>query len=117
MTTLPEISMKPDARLGREIGVIGRYADTPAYQIAHDAHGRIRHIIGRLMTARYGPHAELFAAHPRWSDINAAASDLQRRFHERSDDGFYAHLLLLEADKLRENDMRQMFEDIAKATA
>lgn len=112
MNTASRTPILPDNRLGREIGVIGPYAETPAYQIAHDAHGKIRHIAGLLVTEEYGPNGDLFKTHPAWADINAKAIELERRFAARSNDGFYAHLLIQEADALRDGPLKAMVDAV-----
>lgn len=112
METLNDIVPPADTRLGRELGIIGPYADVPGYQIRNDTTGKIRFVIGKLVTAEYGPRGERFKQHPRWQDLLDQAMRFQRRYDAHSGDAFYAHLLLQEVDAFRDGPMQQMLDEV-----
>ncbi|WP_366929457.1 hypothetical protein, partial [Mesorhizobium sp.] len=65
------MSRRIDERLGKELGLAGRYADVPAFQIVNDAHELFHVLRARLIDLEYGPSGEQVKRHPLWPDIDA----------------------------------------------
>ena len=68
------MSRKIDERSGSELGLIGRHAELPAFQIVNDAHDLFLTLRSRLVSLEFGSNGEAFRSHPRWPAI-----DMKRR--------------------------------------
>ncbi|WP_197423456.1 hypothetical protein [Sinorhizobium sp. Sb3] len=70
------VSRRLDDRLGKELGLTGRYADVPALQIVNDAHDQFLSLTSRLVGLEYGPNGDACKSHPSWPAINIETSGL-----------------------------------------
>ena len=68
------MSRRIDDRLGKELGLTGPNADTPAFQIINDTHDLFLSLTSRLVRLEYGPNGEAFKNHPLWPAIDTERS-------------------------------------------
>lgn len=100
------MSRRINERPGSELGLIGRHAEVPAFQIVNDAHDLFLTLTSRLVSLEYGSDGKAFRSHPLWPAIDmerlgladqlsvlggnavhaAALSDEIRRLDEAVDD-------------------------------
>ena len=70
---------KVDTRLGLELGLTGRYAGLPAFQIVNDSHDLVAGLTSRIITLEYGGDGDLYRHAPSWKDIKEQRAQFVRR--------------------------------------
>ncbi len=96
------MSRRIDDRLGKELGLTGRHADVPAFQIVNDAHDRFLSLTSRLISLEYGPYGDAFKSHPSWPAIDIETSGLAGRLSALGSDAVRAAALSEEIRRLDE---------------
>ena len=91
---------KIDSRPGREFGLVGSYADMPAFQIVNLTHEKFLLLTSRLIGLEYGKRSHLARGHPVWSEIDAERSRLADRLSKVGADPVAAAVLSQDIDRL-----------------
>jgi hypothetical protein len=73
------VARRIDDRPGRELGLTGRYADRPAFQIVNDTHDLFLSLTSRLVTLEYGKDGDAAKSRKLWPMINAEYARLADR--------------------------------------
>ena len=96
------MSRRIDDRPGKELGLTGRYADIPAFQIINDAHDLFLLLTSRLVSLEYGSDGDVVKSHPLWSAIDMEMSGLAGRLSALGGDAVRAAALSEEIRRLDE---------------
>jgi len=91
-----------DSRLGKALGLVGRHAEVPAFEIVNDAHSRFLSSTSRLITLEYGSNGDAFKNHPLWPLIDRRRSHLAGQLSVLGGDAIGAAALLEEIRQLDE---------------
>ncbi|SDO05785.1 hypothetical protein [Ensifer sp. YR511] len=95
----PRIDDSPE----RELGLTGRYADTPAFQIINDTHDLFLALMSRLIGLEYGCDGDALKSHPLWFAIEKERFRLTDRLSALGGDAAVAAILAKEIRRLDEN--------------
>ena len=87
---------------GKELGLTGPNADTPAFQIINDTHDLFLSLTSRLVSLEYGPNGDAFKSHPLWPAIDTERSGLAERLSTLGSDAVQAAALSEEIRRLQE---------------
>jgi len=82
-----------DVRLGREIGLTGRYAEVAAFQIVNDAHDLVAGLTSRIVTLEYGGEGHLYRNAPSWKWIEQERTQFALRVNRLEGDAVKAAAL------------------------
>ena len=81
---------KIDNTPGRELGLSGRFEDTPAFEIVNAAHDQFLALMSRLISVEYGPLGAVAKNDPRWLQVTARKTDTLDRLHQMGGDAVEA---------------------------
>ena len=68
-----------DERRGKELGLKGRFADVPAYQIIDDVQNRFLSLKARLIWLERSSSGEAYKKNPMWGAIDMEMSGIANR--------------------------------------
>lgn len=93
---------KIDGRPGQELGLTGRYADEPAFQIVDGAHNAFLTLTSRLISLEYGSHGDAFKSQPLWGAIDMERCGFAERLAALGSDAVGAATLSDDIRRLNE---------------
>lgn len=103
---------KTDIRLGYELGLAGKYADLPAFQIVNDAHDLVAALTSRMVGLEYGGAVPGAPGAPGWSAIKRAHGEFIRRVANLGGDAVEAARLSDELEVFQKQAVDPFVADI-----
>ena len=103
---------KIDARPGRELGLSGRYADIPAFQIVTDTHDQFYSLNALFISIEYGQDKFSLKSHSEWPDIRTKVAGFSERLRKLNGNAIEAAALSEDVQKA-ENSLNAL---IARST-
>ena len=98
--------------LGAKLGIGGRFAKVPSFQIVNDAGSKVRWVSGAMVSHEHGAYGAAFLAHPAWQAARQTALAFQPRLTALGGDAVKAAALYDEVEHFISHLLRSIESDV-----